>query len=115
MGRRLPRPLSLSDFEPNFFIRRVSAARPIRPAPAADFFLAGSAVPATHGRQAIAPRARRSLATAPGSNEAPLLRWWRRWFSDFARRTRGTEGSTETVLVNHYGWNSRNLLAAPRH
>jgi hypothetical protein len=50
----LPRPLSLSDFEPkffirrasaadfepNFFIRRASAARPIRPAPAADFFLA---------------------------------------------------------------------------
>jgi dipeptidyl aminopeptidase/acylaminoacyl peptidase len=35
----LPRPLSLSDFEPNFFIRRVSA-RPIRTAPAADFFLA---------------------------------------------------------------------------
>jgi hypothetical protein len=74
----LPRPLSLSDFEPKFFIRRASAARPIRPAPAADFFLAtflfsDSAAPATHGRRAIAPRARRSMATAPGSNEAPLL------------------------------------------
>src|ERR1700751_4979887 len=30
----------------------------------------------------------------------------------FARHARGTEGSTETVLVNHYRWNSRNSLAA---
>jgi hypothetical protein len=77
--KKLSRPLSLSDFEPKFFILRASAARPIRPAPAADFFLAtflfsDSAAPATHGRRAIAPRARRSMATAPGSNEAPCAR-----------------------------------------
>jgi hypothetical protein len=66
---QLPRPLSLFRFRTEIIIRRASAARPIRPAPAADFFLAGSAVPATHGRQAIAPRARRSMATAPGANE----------------------------------------------
>jgi hypothetical protein len=46
------------------------------------------------------------------SPRAPLLRWWRRWFSDFARRRHGTDGSTETGLVNLYGWNSRNSLAA---
>jgi len=62
----------------DFFIPSRGAARPIRPAPAADFVLAtflfsDSAAPATHGRRAIAPRARRSMATAPGSNEAPLL------------------------------------------
>jgi hypothetical protein len=52
----LPLTLSLSDFEPKVFVRwRASAARPIRPAPAADFFFSDIAAPATHGRQPIAP------------------------------------------------------------
>ena len=57
-------------------------------------------------------RAKGSIATAPASKRAPLLRWWCRWFSDFTRRPHGTGGSTETGLVTLYGWNSRNLLAA---
>src|SRR6516165_6736238 len=92
-GVTLPRPLSLSDFEPKLFIRRASAARPIRPAPAADFFLAtflfsDSAVPATHGRQGDRAASLGVAGNSTRLERGALLRWWRRWFSDLACRPR---------------------------
>jgi hypothetical protein len=67
----LPPTLSLSDFETKFFYPLGHQRR----APntmdffLALFFLAIFAAPATSGHRAIAPRARGSMATAPGLNE----------------------------------------------
>ena len=101
----LPLTRSLCDFETKVFIRwRASVARPIlflfsdflfsdlimprrRPMAVRHFsFLAISLRRRPMAVRRSRRRARGSMATAPGLNERPVLRWWCRSFPDFRIR-----------------------------
>ena len=91
---------SLGDFEPKVFIRW--------PASRAQYDVFLAILP--HRRPMAARRSRRrargSIATAPGLNERPVLRWWCRSFPDSLAAHGALKDQQKRASVNHSCWES---------